>query len=1550
VITRFAKINYLLILAISISAGVFTFSILSYALVASRIAIPLSIVISMLIFGLAKYYSVSIFDANKVQGEYLSDSNKENYKSAEHGTKESSNVLTAAFVTIFVIAILISSFAHTQEFRIFINWDNIGLSGIIQLGSAILLCFFLPGYAIVLVITKKYKVRPILKVLLAYLMSILITGLTAYIVAIFFDKAIVESRFLFIALYLGILASFLIFYPRYRTGHSVSLQVKKFFYNHALVDRVGDLFSSLKKHSSELLVFAGLLMLLVIVTYYLYDGITIGDQWYHQGRALLFMSGSFKEAALSAAEAVYTPFQSAMLAALTTLSGIPLVNSYASIALLNMTLIFAFYYFFLSWVPPNMRRAALLACTLFILSAGFGWIYFLNTSAVNSERSPDSTMDILSRMGPLDIISSSNFVISTAPQFSTGLTYMALPAGFVLLGVVRNRFPSTLVNFAVVTSIAILGMISNDEFYIFLIIASLLPIMFRMDARNYMYAGFIVASLFVYLVDISSPRPFFTLLKIFGIPLILLSLSFVVVTWAIKLSAGHLHKVLEPGLSFLNRLRQLPYHSDRFRFLAQVSIVSLVAYLYLLSFIVLGQLPIQTIIDQTRDNTVPWYLYPMRMGMVGLFGLAFIMSYLFRKFDKHVFVFGILVVISFITGPYYDEHRFSKYMMVGLAGFASLMIYNILNQRFNDKLLVNSVLLGLIITSSGLSTLLYVGYNSLIYQTQDFTETLARRNFPSMSELHMFEILHDKIDINSKKYNVISFVNEYDRLQDGVMAKITAFSGLPYDKIRQAPLTLNASTLDALYRHFTYSDARFILIPKHSIQDVGVVTEPTRFVLEYFKRVYEDDNYILLEIPIMVPPNSSSKAEVALVYNETDDLITKQFSDIHLLLFDNKTFNFTSDEKLVNVQKENLTQVLNLLGEKLDKGITVWSKNISEEKKVNYIESRFKIASENENKSNDVRIEWQEPGDRSYYVKLSNAGLELYQKSKDDLDKRILLKNAEIDKENGTWYNIKIERLDDLINIYLNNLLKIQVPSQDNSKTQGISKVGLTTYYNDVVFKPLEIGSVSDYGQEAHAGIKYYNYYYPLSLLALSKSNYDTFSNTDPSVFTKDVIIVPDSLLHDNARLKQYLDYVHAGGKLIIVNSQVEFSTILNQLFNLNITGGEEESFTNIGKDRDQNVMINVSGDVKMTNITSLSDIHTIASYRNNKNVSLAPFIIEKSFSGGGKIYLLNFGPYFNSISNSPTQYFLTLSNASKLLPVDLGQGTIFQDTSIPSKGFIGKMQISGKVTFNSSFLTSSMPHDYNEPYLINTSRISIFKSGTDVPIVLNNVSIKDLKVTGDHETMIDIMGTLELPDVRSNRDYFGIQIPTGSNMAVKLSPNGIGNMEIVTQNESSVKSISFSNDSRVEIYNVKAPPTWKLLPILLKEPKMSVDGSIRIKHAYLSEFINERGRLDLGPPVDFRGNLETKLELVDNFNQPYRNTTSSTSVTYLQTPVVDGTFSQDSDDPKLPGDIHFGAKQRGQEIPLEKIITSPSNIITVISLITVTVMVSKVIWRRKYS
>jgi hypothetical protein len=1538
--------NCLIVIAGSVICAFFVFSVLNYLFVDLRITIPISIIMAVLIFGLTNYYNYPYNVTNKsvekrpvLEQDYQYDSGTRARK------REITNLSIITFVTIFIILILVCSFNYDQNFHIFTDWSDISIIGIIKLGAAIMLCFFIPGYALVLLITRKYNVNPILQILLSYLLSIFTTGLTAYIAALTFDSAISGSKNLFIAIYLSILISFLIYYPRYNITLPNNLRIKYYFCYHFIVGIITEFWNNLRSRISELLVLGSLFMLIIVSTYLLYGGTTIGDQWYHQGRALLFMSGSFREAAISGAEAFYPPFQSALLAALTTLSGAPLVNAYASIAFLNAIPMFAFYYFFSSWIPANSRKARLIACSLFTLSSGFGWIYVLNATTNHPIISSHSSLEILASIRNLDIVNTSNFVIPTAPDFSTGLIYIALPVGFVLLGMLRTSF-RTRFNIFIISAISMLGIVSHYEFYLFIIIVSILPLIFKMKEKNSFYFSFIIAISIVYLIDLTTPGNFYTSLHVIGYPLLLLVGVFVAIMWILYVSSYYLRKLFPARLVNIATPRKLLYNHTRIKFATVTVIIFLSAYLYLLSFIVLGQLSTNTVMEHTSQSTVPWYVYPIKLGVAGLLGFAFILSYLFKKFEKQVFVFGIIIVIALITSPYYSESRFSKYIMIGMIGFASVMIYKILNWGHANNPVRNVAIIGVIIATSGLSILIFIGYNSLILETQDFIDTLPRRHFPSVSEMHFFEELHGMVNVDSNKYNVIGFSNQYDRWKDGFMAKIPSFAGLPYEKVRQSPLTLNASTLDALYHHLDYSDARYIVIPKNSIRAASVVTEPTRFVLEYFKPIYEDDNYILLEIPPLVPPSSSSKANVGLIYNESEELMPQELSAIRLLQFDNKSFDLNAREKSATIQNDNLTQVLSLLGAKMDKGVTIWSKDISADKKVNYIEARFRIGSENENKSDDVRIEWQEADKQYYYAKLSNNGLELYQNSKDNQYKKILLKNAEVEKKNWTWYTLKVENREDSTNVYLNNVLKIQAPRVLDNRTETICKVGLTTNYNNVEFKPLKIRTVYDYPQKIHEGIKYYNYYYPLSLLALSKSSYNIFSDTDSSVFSKRVILVSDSLKYDNVTLKKYFDYVRQGGTLIVVNSQNNFSTVFNQLFSLKSNGSKEETFTNIAGDKNQKVLINVSGLVNGINMTLLPDTQILASYRNNKNETIAPFIIEKNFSGGGKIILLNARGYFNSISDSPTQYFFTLSNISKLLPVYLGKATTSQNTSIPSKGFIGKMQINGKVTLNASSLL--LPSEDNNPYPINTTRIAIFKNGTNIPIVLQNVSIKDLKIMGDYVANIDMRGSLELPDIRTNRDYIGMEIPSGFNMTIRLSPKELGNMEIVTQNGSSIRSIKVSNDSTIELYSINSASPSKSVPVVLKRPEMKVDGHISIKRTYFDGFINARGGLSTGVPLDLQGHLETRFDLVDNFEQPYRNATRSTYVTYLQSLAMDGSFKEDKEQVKLPGDIYFKAKETGQNIPLKKILNSPSNIITLIILISITVTVSTFIWRKK--
>jgi prepilin signal peptidase PulO-like enzyme (type II secretory pathway) len=52
--------------------------------------------------------------------------------------------------------------------------DNIEPVELVLQFSGIMLCFFMPGYVTVLIITKKRKVNPFLAVLLAYLLGMLI--------------------------------------------------------------------------------------------------------------------------------------------------------------------------------------------------------------------------------------------------------------------------------------------------------------------------------------------------------------------------------------------------------------------------------------------------------------------------------------------------------------------------------------------------------------------------------------------------------------------------------------------------------------------------------------------------------------------------------------------------------------------------------------------------------------------------------------------------------------------------------------------------------------------------------------------------------------------------------------------------------------------------------------------------------------------------------------------------------------------------------------------------------------------------------------------------------------------------------------------------------------------------------------------------------------------------------------------------------------------------------------------------------------------------------
>jgi hypothetical protein len=172
--------------------------------------------------------------------------------------------------------------------------------------------------------------------------------------------------------------------------------------------------------------------------------------------------------------------------------------------------------------------------------------------------------------------------------------------------------------------------------------------------------------------------------------------------------------------------------------------------------------------------------------------------------------------------------------MLRMVAYASLLIYRIINLDFKNKIYLNGILISALIVGSALSVVLYIGSNSLVLQTMDFTIN-PKRNFPQKTEIQLYDKLLNNIDIGSKNYNIVSFPSEYNFVQGSpLMSKLRGFAGFPSEKIFKNPLTLNSSTLDAFYRQLQDSDARYIILPKDSIKDESQLSEPTRFGLHFF--------------------------------------------------------------------------------------------------------------------------------------------------------------------------------------------------------------------------------------------------------------------------------------------------------------------------------------------------------------------------------------------------------------------------------------------------------------------------------------------------------------------------------------------------------------------------------------------------------------------------------------------------------------------------------------------------------------------------------------------
>jgi hypothetical protein len=1386
-------------------------------------AVIISIVMSILIFSLTVYYG-------KVNARSDNMEKEANQKEEIYSNNSRISLSNISFICLYAI-LIVFVFLSEKDPQIFVPWEQITGDQIIRLVAAILISLFAPGYAIINILDKKHKLRILPKLLFVYILSLLVTGLIGYTTG-FSGLAVSGIQILIGSIHLLILSLFVL----------VKVLDKEILvYNHNNIFNAKGIGKAIYGNNKyKLLVFASLFALVVFSTYYLYGGKILGDQWFHHGRSLLFLSGTFRDVAVSRIDdLVYPPFEHAFLATFTAISSVPSVNAFASISFLNIIPVFAFYYFFSRWVPSRYKKATLLASTLFMLSSGFGWLYALNLNASNpsSFSTPASALESLTTAGAktFDIWVPNTFIDVGHPDITTALIIMALPAGFVLLGLIKEENTiiggSRLKYFVILAAVSILGYLSHDEFGVFLIVASVVPIIFVLKEKNDVFIAILIALSITIFFAYFFPGSYYLTREFLGVPLIFLYYLFAIFMWILYKTKA----IQERAWRQFRKLLQFRKLSDdisktktlfskvNIRLVLGVAIVSIIAYLYALSFIIwYFQLPQFDIrVNTLGFSVVPWHLYPLRLGITGLIGLSFLLSYIFKRFEKEIFIFGLIAIVAFLTLPQYLEFRSNKYIMAAMDAFAALMLFKIFfiqkkpqhsPPRYHWKTLVSGFLIGLVVTSSSVSTLMYVGYSELglksnpLLKKDVFDRALGERTLPSDSEIHLLNFLNSNINLRHDE-NIALTAKELSVHQDVLSTLIEGFLGIPLSKTAQSKLALEESSLEGFYKLLDYTNTRYIVLKKSDL-DKGV-SNVLRFALENFKRPYEDNKYIVLSVPeLRSPLPSSSEGDVALIFQSLDNY------NIPL------SFNKTLDFRLFypNSDFQSYSKGLSAI---LKSRADVWYSTTTKENP-NYIESSSKTIAETNATDSHHGITWYD-GFKTYYAFLRPDRVVIFTPDKGEIASAPAVHNI------GKWGTLKIVYINGMINLFLDNVLKIQIPQV--SKNFNISKVGLRAWNNIAEFLPVRIGRTwppLSYTKEETIQFgphHKYDYYYSLSALSLSKIRYDIFAEHDFSAFSRKNIV----LTSDPADAKPYLDYIKNGGTIILLNSNNDFRGGF---------GNDLLCIKPLNETRFNSITNSVGDSIKVSGISRNIGVHcpnstTVKSFYMSNDKRVAPFAVEKEY-GKGRIIFVNFLGYFESILKYPKKYFTTLGNLSSLINLKLNKfnkpsATLINIAPIPY--FAGNLTMSGQVTINaSSLLLGKNNNMVAERISILNQTNSFHKSHLSH---FNNVHIRDLKIYGSYNVTINSSNLLYMPS-SSQYNYIPITLPYGSNMTINLSNDSRAEMRIGegtnynNKDNNSNNSNSNSNipiqvlgGSRIELNKINDTTA----PLLVKSPEIKVTG-----------------------------------------------------------------------------------------------------------------------------
>ena len=796
--------------------------------------------------------------------------------------KISAYSLLAILYTVLLILLLS---AHTSgmmphHLTFFQEWGAIPIQNYILLVASIGATFFLPGYFILRVIDRDCSIRGLDALVFSFLLSYLYTPFMVLISLSFFGEI---STIVYLSISLLVL--------------TICIFIFRIFSKNMDTER-GDANACV---DPMLLITAVAFFVAALAFSKDYGYIAGFDVWRHQGTAISIIRYGL--------EAVNIPLKwfHVGLVFVFTLSGFPIVNSASVLNLLNIMPILAFYCMARKIFGEKNQVTPAIATMFFSLFSGFGWTYALYRIQV------ESWTEALARTASItanDTLFSNLWIWGHSPASVSFTAFLMLL--YLLFCTIKCKgvvFALTLLTF--LTGWAL----HAAEALIFVIMFGIILLFCQSISRSRKLSICLalIAGLFITLIAIQlSPGiTFFTV----GFWESSLLLVYLILTALLMFASPKIFH------SFKNAIAYIKHNQT-----VHVSISILILFLWLLSF----YLWIQEELTSTDIGFIPWYTYPMRLGVVGFFAL---LTLLLKDNIRHssegvlrhfatflilagtLFVFGKIITITkiYYLSINYWEIRILRYclhaVVAVIAAMFALYLFNFIRHRIRVAQMKKSALSLRLLTAIFLALVIVVGTMSTAF-TIDYWANHPRR--PVTKDLGIATFALDENTLFTDQSTIFVGITgpSVDLLN---RLGVKCVSGPVRDTIA---LTSSAETY---YFGTWFTEAKYLLyVPEFddhilkSNRDSFTYTN----VLQLFDPAYENDETSIYKLPYGVPPTPNSQVLILLPTRSPYTSVLDAFAQM------NKSYDVALPNALTNLHYPTIVLAYDPLDVELSQKLT----------------------------------------------------------------------------------------------------------------------------------------------------------------------------------------------------------------------------------------------------------------------------------------------------------------------------------------------------------------------------------------------------------------------------------------------------------------------------------------------------------------------------------------------------------------------------------------------------------------------------------------------------